>query len=54
MAYLYIKKPIAEKAEASKNWPSVEALITKSKLDTSRDSRRKGNLLSQNLILLYD
>lgn len=48
MAYLYLTKPIAEEAKASKNWQTVEGVITKSKLNTSRDSDGK-ELYSANI-----
>lgn len=41
MAYLYITKPIAEDAEASKAWPTVEGVITHAELDKSRNHDRK-------------
>lgn len=37
MAYQHITKPIAEEAEASKSWPTVEGVVTGAKLDKSRD-----------------
>ncbi len=37
-AWQYLTKPIAEEAEASKEWPSVEGVITHSDLIKSRDS----------------
>ncbi len=40
-AYQYLTKPIAEEAEASKNWPTVEGVITHSELIKSRDSDGK-------------
>lgn len=38
MAYQHITKPMAEEAEASKEWPSVEGTVTQSELNKSRDN----------------
>ncbi len=38
MTYQHITKPIAEEAEASKDWPTVQGIITHSELTKSRDS----------------
>ncbi len=41
LAYQYITKPMAEEAEASKSWPTVDGIITLSKLNKSRDTDGK-------------
>ena len=38
MAYQHITKPMAEEAEASKEWPTVEGIIAHAELNKSRDS----------------
>lgn len=38
MAYQHLTKPLAEEAEASKEWPTVEGVIANSELNKSRDS----------------
>ena len=38
MTYQHVTKPIAEEAEASKDWPSVEGIITHSELTKSSDN----------------
>ena len=41
MAYQHLTKPIAEEAEASKEWPTTEGVITFSELNKSRSSDGK-------------
>lgn len=38
MAYQHLTKPLAEEAKASKEWPTVEGVITHSELNKSRDN----------------
>ena len=38
MAYQHLTKPIAEEAAASKEWPTVEGVVTFSELSKSRDN----------------
>ena len=38
MAYQHLTKPLAEEAEASEEWPTVEGVITYSELRSSRNS----------------
>ncbi|WP_297086448.1 DUF3592 domain-containing protein [uncultured Draconibacterium sp.] len=38
MAYQHLTKPIAEEAEASKGWPSVDGIITLSEMNKTRNS----------------
>ncbi|SMO80391.1 Protein of unknown function [Saccharicrinis carchari] len=38
MTYKHITKPIAEEAEASKDWPTVQGTVTHAELTKSRDN----------------
>lgn len=52
MAYQHITKPLAEEAEASKEWPTVEGIVTFSELNKSRDSDGK-DMYSANIQYNY-
>jgi hypothetical protein len=38
MTYQHLTKPIAQEAEASKEWPTVDGIVTSSELNKTRDS----------------
>lgn len=52
LAYQHLTKPLAEEAEASEEWPSVEGIVTHSELNKSRDSDGK-DMYSANIQYRY-
>jgi hypothetical protein len=52
MTYKHLTKPIAEEAEASKDWPTSEGIITSSELNKTRDRDGK-DMYSANILYEY-